>query len=172
MTTHELRKRLARLRRQRGAAMAEGAIVAMVMVILLASMWAAVSYEKTKLTVMDQARVAAWQKSLQTCAGDEDVLTDIGNSSEDAASDAPPDTGSTGDFISLPGLDVFKSAGYAEVDLTKGVTFPGVIGGQTFTMHGKMYMRCNEPKKNDDGEKYFKIVLAAGIALYALMAVF
>jgi hypothetical protein len=152
--------------------MAEGAIIAMVMVILLASMWAAVNYERTKLQVMDQARVAAWQKSLQTCAGDEDVLTDVADSSADAASDAPPDTGSTGDFISLPGLDVFKSAGYAEVDLQKQVQFPGVIGGQTYSMHGKMYMRCNEPKKNDDGEKYFKIVLAAGVALYAILAIF
>jgi hypothetical protein len=151
--------------------MVEGAIIAMMMVILLACMWAALSYERTKLKVMDEARTAAWQKALQSCAGEGDsVLTDIGDASADSGSGPPQSTSDSDPFISLPSLDVFKSAGYANVDLTKPVTFPGVMGGQTYQMHGKMYMRCNEPKKNDDGEMYFKIVLAAGVALYAIMA--
>ncbi len=152
--------------------MVEGAIIAMVMVILLACMWAAVSYERVKLQVMNDARTAAWQKALQPCQGNDNVLTSIDQSSADANSEPPPDTGGDlGKFISLPSLDVFKGSGYVDVDLTQNTTFPGVIGGTTFTMHGKMYMRCNEPKRNDDGKKYFDIVLLAGIALYALLAI-
>jgi len=44
-----------------------------------------------------------------------------------------------------------------------------VIGGNSYTMVGKMHMRCNEPKKNDNGKKYFLIALGAG-AIGALIS--
>ena len=152
--------------------MAEAAIIAMVMVIVFACMWAAVSYHRAKLTAMDQARTAAWAQALKSCSGNESVVSDLGNSAGDADSPGVPSTEDSKQFYDVTSNDAFKDSGYVTVTKTKNVKFPGVIGGQSFDMQGKMHMRCNEPKKNDDGAKYFKIVLAAGIALYALLAVF
>ena len=152
--------------------MAESAIIAMVMVIIFACMWGAVSYHKAKLQAMDQARAQGWAQALQACSGNESVASDIGNAVGESGSEGMPSTSESDQFYDIKSNDAFKDSGYITITKSKNVKFPGVIGGQSFDMQGKMHMRCNEPKKNDDGEKYFKIVLAAGIALYALLAIF
>ncbi len=67
------------------------------------------------------------------------------------------------------GNDVFKDSGYPTITKQRDAKFPNVIGGNTYTMVGKMHMRCNEPKKNDNGKKYFLIALGAG-AIGALIS--
>jgi hypothetical protein len=170
LTARDYLQKLRDRRRRRGAAMAESAIIAMVMVIIFACMWAAVSYHKAKLQAMDQARAQAWTQALQSCSGNESLVTDLGNEAGNSGAGGVPDT--QNDFYNPVDNDAFKDSGYVTVTKTRNVKFPGVIGGQSFDMQAKMHMRCNEPKKNDDGAKYFKIVFLVAIGLYALLSIF
>lgn len=151
--------------------MTESAIIAMVMVIVFACMWAAVSYEHAKIRVMDEARAQAWQKAISgdSCSGGGSMEGDINANAGDANSDATPDTsGVQGDY-NMPISGVMTDSGYLTHELKRDVKFPGVIGGSTYTMWGKMHMRCNEKKKNDDGNKYFALALLGG-AIIAIIA--
>jgi len=145
--------------------MTESAIIAAFMVIQFACIWAAVSYQKAKIGVMDEARLAAWQTTIQYCSGGGDVSTDMEQNVGDSNAGAMPDISGAqeqgGGSFGL-GNDVFKDSGYPNIQKQRNAKFPGVIGGSSYTMYGKMHMRCNEPKKNDNGKKYFLIALGAG----------
>ena len=158
-------------RRRRGAAMTESAIIAMVMVIVFACMWAAVSYEHAKIRVMDESRAQAWQKAIagSSCSGGESMEADMNANAGDANSDATPDTSGVDSYVPITGNGAFTDSGYLTLELKRDVKFPGVIGGSTYTMWGKMHMRCNEKKKNDDGDKYFALALLGG-AIVAIIA--
>jgi hypothetical protein len=166
-----LLQRVRARRRRRGAAMTESAIIAAFMVIQFACIWAAVSYQKAKIGVMDEARVAAWATTIQYCSGGGDVSGDLNQSVGDANAGGVPDiseaSNQAGSSFGLANA-VFKDSGYPTITKQREAKFPGVIGGSTYTMIGKMHMRCNEPKKNDDGKKYFLIALGAG-AIGALL---
>jgi hypothetical protein len=152
--------------------MTESAIIAAFMVIQFACLWAAVSFQKAKIGVMDEARVAAWQQTIQYCSGGGDVMSDVAQNTGDSNSGAAPDISGAqeqgGSSFGL-GNDVFKDSGYPTITKQRDAKFPNVIGGNTYTMVGKMHMRCNEPKKNDNGKKYFLIALGAG-AIGALIS--
>jgi hypothetical protein len=143
-------------RGERGAAMVEAAIIAACMVIELASMWAAMSYERAKLQAMDEARVTAWAAALQPCDGSESTLGDLGNETANADSDALPSQGESSKFLDLDKTSLSKDSGYVDVTKQKNVVFPKVIGGQQFTMKAHMYMRCNEPKPPENLKDFFK----------------
>ncbi len=147
--------------------MVESAIIAMVMVICFACLWAAVSFEHAKIRVMDEARVGAWAGALaggSSCSGGENLTGELGNTAAEAGSDALPDTSKIeGQYMKFGGNEAFTDSGYLTVQIQRNVTFPGIIGGTSYAMQGKFYIRCNEQKKNDDGEKYFLIALGIGV---------
>jgi hypothetical protein len=145
--------------------MTESAIIAMVMVIIFACMWAAVSYEHAKIRVMDEARAQSWGQALAgtNCSGGgEDLSGQMNANSQDANSDATPDTSGIDSTIPVAGNAAFSDSGYVTVELKRNVQFPGLIGGKSYTMWGRMHMRCNEKPNNDDGDKYFWIALGSG----------
>ncbi|GMV18656.1 MAG: hypothetical protein HS104_00740 [Polyangiaceae bacterium] len=145
--------------------MTESAIIAAFMVIQFACIWAAVSFQKAKIGVMDEARLAGWQTAIQYCSGGGDVASDLDQNVGDSGGGAVPDISGAseqgGGSFGL-GNDVFKDSGYPTISKQRETKFPGVIGGSSYTMYGKMHMRCNEPKKNDNGKTYFLIILGAG----------
>lgn len=153
--------------------MTESAIIAAFMVIQFACIWAAVSYQKAKIGVMDEARLAAWQTTIQYCSGGGDVSGDMEQNVGDANAGGVPDISGAqeqgGSSFGL-GNDVFKDSGYPNISKQRQAKFPGVIGGSSYTMYGKMHMRCNEPKKNDNGKTYFLIILGAGAVGALLMS--
>lgn len=137
--------------------MTEGAIIAACMVILFACMWAGVSYERTKISVMDEARLTAWQQALQPCSGGDSVMTDIGSEAGNAnVPGGMPNNSGSNQYIDPSKTSLGKDSGYVTVVKKKDVTFPQVIGGGTFTMQGKMHMRCNEPKPTENLKDFFK----------------
>ena len=156
MTGREIEKRIRRRRQLRGAAMVEAAIIAAFMVIQFASMWGAVSYEKGKLMVMDEARTIAWQQALQPCDGNESTMGNIGNETGNADSDSVPGQGESQKYIDIGKTSLGKDSGYVNVTQSRNVTFPAVIGGQQFTMQAHMYMRCNEPKPPEGLKDFFE----------------
>ena len=97
-----------------------------------------------------------------------DVAQNTGDSNSGAAPDISGAQEQGGSSFGL-GNDVFKDSGYPTITKQRDAKFPNVIGGNTYTMVGKMHMRCNEPKKNDNGKKYFLIALGAG-AIGALIS--
>ncbi len=63
--------------------MTESAIIAAFMVIQFACLWAAVTFQKAKIGVMDEARVAAWATAIQYCSGSGDISGDIAKDDEE-----------------------------------------------------------------------------------------
>lgn len=151
--------------------MTESAIIAAFMVIQFACIWAAVTYQKAKIGVMDDARVAAWAAALNACDGGGSMATDIGQQVGDSEAGGVPDISEAQNQAGSQfgtGNGAFNDSGYHTTTKQRQAKFPNLIGGSTYTMYGKMHMRCNEPKKNDDGKKYFLIALGAG-AIGALL---
>ncbi|MBK9000553.1 MAG: hypothetical protein IPM35_32940 [Myxococcales bacterium] len=153
----------ARRRRQRGAAMVEAAVVAAFMVVMLACVWAALRYQATKIRVMDQTRLAVWQTALGACEGYGDTLADIGETADQAGTSLPS-TKQADQFAELGATSLAKDSGYADVTSEKMVTFPKLIGGKSYEMKSRMYVRCNEPAPPENAKDFF--MTAVGVAKY------
>lgn len=138
--------------------MTESAIIAAFMVIQFACLWAAVSYERAKIMVMNEARVEAWSKAIKPCngGGGGDVLGDIGSATGDANSPGMPSTGESNQYIDLGSTSMAQDAGYVTINRQRNVTFPAVIGGKSYTMYSRMHMRCNEPPGPETAWDFFK----------------
>lgn len=136
--------------------MVEGAVVAALFVILFACMWAAVSYQRAKIRVMEDTRRAIWPEALAACAGSGSSLDDVGNNTSDADSPALPDTKASDQYADLEKSSLAVSSGYVTIEKKRVVTFPGVIGGSSATMRGRMRVRCNEPKPPETAAQFFK----------------
>ncbi len=136
--------------------MTEAAIIAAYMVIQFACMWGAVSYEKTKVMAMDEARYMSWQQALQPCDGSESTMGDIGNEAANAGSDPLPGGVPNSQMPNVGSTSLATDSGYVDLTRTQKVSFPAIIGGKEFAMQGKMYMRCNEPHPPENVVDFFK----------------
>jgi hypothetical protein len=136
--------------------MVEGAIVAGLFVILLACLWAALSYHSTKLRVMERARRDVWPVALGACNGSENPFEEVAKGANDANAPALPNTNVADQYADLDQSALAVSAGHVTTERKQAVTFPGVIGGTTTTMKGRMYLRCNEPKPPETAGQFFK----------------
>lgn len=134
----------------------EAVIVTGVLAIIMACMWAAVSYQKVKLEVMAEARAQAWQAALQPCEGSGDTLNDIAGETGSADSDSMPGTQSVDKYLDVGTTSLATDSGYVDVTRKRSVTFPKMIGGATYQMQGSMYMRCNEPNPPENVTDFFK----------------
>lgn len=155
MTPTTLRELIKR-RRSRGAAMVESAIIAGFMVILFACLWAAASYHSTKIRVMDEARAEAWKKAIGPCQGAESIHDDLSAAATEASSPGVPSTKSSDDYVDLQKTSLAVGSGYVAVEKEKNVQFPGLLGGSTFPMKGRMRLRCNEPEAPETAVDFFK----------------
>jgi len=156
-------------RRQRGAAMTESAIIAAFMVIQFACMWAAVSYERAKIMVMNEARAEAWAQAIKPCGGGGgDVMGDIGGATGDASSPNMPNTGESNQYIDIGSTSMGKDAGYVTITRQRNVTFPGIIGGKSYMMSSRMHMRCNEPPGPETPWDFFKQAFGVVKGLFGL----
>jgi len=64
-----------------------------------------------------------------------------------------------------------EDSGYITVVRHRTVQFPGILGGASFDMQGKMYMRCNEPTLASQASKenwVFGLTFAAGLVIAGL----
>lgn len=136
--------------------MVEAAIIAGMMVLVFACMWGAVSFQRAKLSAMNQARVAAWTAALRPCDGSENTLEDLANTTDDAESDPLPNTQKVDQFAALGKTSLAKDSGYVDVTRKQSAQFPKVIGGQTYELQAHMYMRCNEPDPPETALEFFK----------------
>lgn len=150
------RKLFARRRRERGAATAEGVIITGMMVIIMACLWGIVSAHRAKITAMDDARKSAWVAALKPCSGGGSTMGDITAATGQAESDAVPDTSESNQYLDPSKTSLGTDSGYITLKKTRQVTFPGVIGGSTYTMYGHMHMRCNEPNPPENLVDFFK----------------
>ncbi|MCC6666531.1 MAG: hypothetical protein IT375_22455 [Polyangiaceae bacterium] len=154
----------AKRRRQRGAAMVEAAVIAVFMLMMFASLWAAVSYQAAKLRAMDDARHAAWAAALAPCQGGGDTLTDVANTTKDSGSGPLPSTQHSDHFLDVRAGSLAKDAGYVDLTRQRQVKFPKLMGGSTYEMRGRMYLRCNEPTPPETARDLF--MTAVGVAKY------
>jgi hypothetical protein len=153
--------------------MAEGAIVIGCFVIVFACMWAATRYQNAKIRAMDDGRHAAWKAALNACSGGGDLTSAIGNVASDSGSGAIPDVGQANDLVPggvLSQGSFTNDSGYVTVTKTRVAQFPFIIGGAVFPMQGRYYVRCNEPKKDDTGDKWFGIIFAGGAIIAVILA--
>jgi hypothetical protein len=139
--------------------MVEGAVVASVFVILFACLWAALSYHANKIRVMESARSEAWPAALDACPGDGNAFVDVGDHVNPHVAD---------DYADLDKSSLAVESGHVKVERLKAVTFPGVIGGTTVTMKGRMFLRCNEPKSPETAGQFFKQGFAVLLATSGL----
>jgi hypothetical protein len=175
LNARELIQRYRAGRRRRGAAMVEAAIIAMVMVVIFACMWASVTFQNTKIRAMDDARVDAWQKSLKACTGGDSVIGDVGSQLSESGAPSIPDTSKTKELMGGQGVtdmsDFSQDSGYMTVVKTRPGMYPLVIGGMPYAMQGKMHMRCNEPTLESQKSKesiVFAAAFAAGLIVAAI----
>jgi len=144
--------------------MVESAVVAAFMVIILACMWAAVKFQSTKITVMDQARLATWQAALQPCEGSESTLENIADATDDSEAGPLPSTAQVDPYLDVHATSLAKDSGYVEVTRKKSVAFPGVLGGKAYEMRSSMRVRCNEPEAPETLQDLF--LTALGVTKY------
>ena len=139
-------------------------MVAAFMVVMLACVWAALRYQAAKVRVMDETRLAAWKTALEPCDGASDVLADIGDTADLAGTGPLPSTKQADEFAEIGATSLAKDSGYADVTRKKMVTFPKLIGGKSYEMRSRMYLRCNEPSPPENAKDFF--MTAVGVSKY------
>ncbi len=144
--------------------MVEAAVIAVFMLMMFASLWAAVSYQAAKLRAMDDARHAAWAAALAPCQGGGDTLTDVANTTKDSGSGPLPSTQQSDHFLDVRADSLAKDSGYVDLTRERQVKFPKLMGGSTYEMRGRMYLRCNEPAPPETARDLF--MTAVGVAKY------
>lgn len=138
-------------------------MIAAFMVVMLACVWAALRYQAAKVRVMDEARLAAWKTALKPCDGATDAIADIGEAADQAGTPLPS-TKQADEFAEIGTTSLAKDSGYADVTRKKMVTFPQLIGGKSYEMRSRMYLRCNEPAPPETARDLF--MTAVGVAKY------
>lgn len=136
--------------------MIESAVIAGFFVILFACLWAAASYHSAKIRVMDSARAEAWKKALAPCLGHESVSDDLSAATTAASAPSLPSTKSSDAYVDLEKTSIAVGSGYVAVDQEQSVQLPGLIGGSTYAMRGRMRLRCNEPEPPETLVDFFK----------------
>jgi len=153
------------MRRARGAAMVESAVVAAFMLVMFACLWSAVSYHAGKLRAMNEARYSAWQVALGTCDGSEDAIEDIGETTDEAGAGSLPNTKQSDQFLSVRAGSLANESGYVDLTRKRTVTFSKLVGGGSHEMKSRMHMRCNEPTPPETAKDLF--MTALGVAKFS-----
>ncbi len=143
-------------RAQRGAAMAEAAVIASTMVVILASMWYAFDVHARKVKIMAETRQQVWPVALNYCegaatsGGGSGFLDDVNSTAGQSESDSVDASAADNEYVSTSGY-MPADKGYYE-HRTEGKVAKGFLPiHPARTQEARMYVRCNEKPKIPDG---------------------
>lgn len=146
--------RRAARRRQRGAAMVEGAVAIPFLLLMFAAILFVNKLYETKMRAMKFAREGAWNYAMCNCGEKGDPISSGCRTAEGAtaakgASESGTaegfDPGKVGKTASGPGSDIAsKDFGSSEASLTLTVSSDKFLGGYTKKVSSKTRVMCNE----------------------------
>ncbi len=67
-----------------------------------------------------------------------------------------PSTQPVDKYLDVGTTSLATDSGYVSVARKRSVSFPQMLGGTTYQMHGSMYIRCNEPEPPENAKDFFK----------------
>lgn len=139
-------------------------MIAAFMVVMLACVWAALRYQAAKIRAMDEARHAAWAAALKHCDGSDETIEDIGDTADMAGTGPLPSTKQADEFLNVRAGSLAKDSGHVDLTKKRMVSFPKLMGGQSYELRSRMYLRCNEPSPPETAKDLF--MTAVGVSKF------